>query len=145
MGRADPRPRGRRTAIVVAVACLCLAGLAIAAWQPWHAGSVEDPAAVSGGRALAQACAVCHALERGAPPRVGPPLWGVVGRPVGSVDGFGYSHTLATAEGSWTPERLDHFLANPAAALPGNAMTFVGMADADDRARVIAFLRTLSD
>ncbi|MCB9957937.1 MAG: c-type cytochrome [Rhodospirillaceae bacterium] len=139
--------RRRRAALAVAamVAGLGVAVAVLGLWQPWRSPSPQDTAAVAQGRVLAQPCAVCHALDRGAAPRVGPPLWGVVGRTVGGVDGFGYSRALRTADGIWTPERLDHFLADPAAALPGTAMTFGGIADAGDRARVIAFLQTLSD
>lgn len=127
-------------------ACVFLAAAAgVLAWRPWHAAAPQDPASVAAGRVLARACAVCHALDEGAAPRVGPPLWNVVGRPVGGVDGFGYSRALADAGGTWTPDRLDRFLADPAAAVPGTAMTFAGIADGEDRARVIAFLRTLSD
>lgn len=145
MASAEARSRTRRTALAVAAACLGVAGAVLWLWQPWERASRQDTAAIAEGRVLALACAVCHALEAGAAPRVGPPLWGVVGRPVGGVDGFGYSHALRAADGIWTPERLDHFLADPAAVLPGTAMTFGGIADADDRARVIAFLQTLSD
>ena len=118
---------------------------AVLLWRPWSAPDGAPPADLAAGRALAHACTVCHALEPGAPPRVGPDLWQIVGRPIAGVAGFGYSRALAEAEGVWTAERLDRFLADPAAAFPGNTMIYAGLADAEDRRRLIAFLRTLAD
>ena len=125
-------------------AALVLGAVTVLLWQPWRA-QVAETADVTAGRSLAQACTVCHALEMGAPPRVGPHLWQIVGRPVADVEGFGYSRALVRADGVWTVERLDRFLADPEADFPGNAMIYAGMADPDDRARLIAFLRTLAD
>lgn len=84
-------------------------------------------------------CAACHKLEEGAN-ATGPYLYGVVGRPIASVDGFGYSDVLAGMDGDWTPEALDGFLHKPSDFAPGTKMTFSGLSKADDRANVIAFL-----
>ena len=131
--------------IVFAGAAVLLAGAAIAVWRPWQAAGAPETAEIAAGRTLAETCTVCHALDRGAPPRVGPHLWQIVGRPVGGVAGFGYSPAMARAGGVWTADRLDAFLADPAHAFPGTTMVYPGLADADDRIRMIAFLRTLRD
>ena len=125
-------------------AALVLGAVTVLLWQPWRA-RVAETADIAAGRALARSCTVCHALELGAPPRVGPHLWQIVGRPVAGVEGFGYSRALARADGVWTADRLDRFLADPAAEFPGNAMIYAGLPDAEDRARLIAFLGTLVD
>ncbi len=89
-------------------------------------------------------CSVCHSADKAGSAGQGPPLFGIVGRRVGTM-GFGYSNTLMAAGQSgktWTAAALDAFLANPSAAMPGTAMP-VSIAAAKDRANVIAYLKTL--
>ena len=96
------------------------------------------------GEKIFKKCAACHKLEEGAN-ATGPYLYGVVGRPIASVAGFGYSDVLAGMGGDWTPEALDEFLHKPSDFAPGTKMTFSGLSKADDRANVIAFLNENSD
>jgi cytochrome c len=95
------------------------------------------------GQQTAQVCASCHSFDQGQD-RTGPSLWGVVGRNVASRPGFQYSSAFAAQTGAWTYDRLDHWLANPAKAVPGTKMAFAGLRKAEDRANVLAYLRTLS-
>lgn len=90
-------------------------------------------------------CQVCHNFEKGAGAKVGPPLYGVVGRPVASIAGFNYSDTLKKMGGNWTYEELFQFLKSPKEMEPGTKMTFPGDPDAHMRADILAYLRTLSD
>ena len=96
------------------------------------------------GKSTAIRCVACHSFDEGGANRVGPNLWGAVGRPKGSGEGFGYSDALAGAGGDWTLEDLDAFLADPQEFVPGTAMNFAGFPDADDRADVLLYLRSLS-
>ena len=96
------------------------------------------------GRRTAQVCTSCHTFEQGGPDRIGPSLWGVVGRNVAARKTFTYSSALTAQTGSWTYDRLDRWLTNPAKAVPGTKMAFVGLHNDEDRANVIAFLSTLS-
>jgi cytochrome c len=89
-------------------------------------------------------CGACHKLEDGVN-GVGPSLYGVVGRDVGSSDGFGYSGVLAGLEGDWTAQALDGFLAKPKAYAPGTTMGFAGLKKPQDRANLIAYLDSLDD
>jgi len=89
-------------------------------------------------------CGACHNRQAGGAALIGPNLWSVVNRPVASVAGFEYSPDLKAAGGTWTPERLDQFLANPLAFAPGTRMGFPGIADPTERANVIAYLATLT-
>jgi cytochrome c len=96
------------------------------------------------GKQTAQVCASCHTFEQGGPDRMGPNLWGVVGRKVGSHPGFAYSSAVAAQTGPWTYERLDRWLTNPGKDVPGTKMAFGGLHRPEDRANVIAYLSTLS-
>jgi cytochrome c len=89
-------------------------------------------------------CVVCHSIEKGAPWRVAPTLWGIVGAPKAGAKGYGYSQALATAGGTWTAQDLDKYLANPGQFLPGTNKV-VSLTDASERARIIEFLGTLKD
>ncbi|WP_204115612.1 c-type cytochrome [Shimia biformata] len=89
-------------------------------------------------------CKACHKLEDGAN-ATGPHLYGIVGRAVDSVDGFGYSGALEQVADVWTPENLDGFLENPKGYAPGTKMSFSGLKKAEDRANLIAYLDSLDD
>jgi glucose/arabinose dehydrogenase len=98
-----------------------------------------DP--VQGKAYFQQNCAICHAAAAGVTQQ-GPSLAGVVGRKAGSVEGFNYTKALSGSGLTWDAPTLDHFLTNPAAAVPGTAMV-ISVADAQDRANVIDYLATL--
>lgn len=99
------------------------------------------------GERLAFACAVCHDLtkEAGDIQRVGPSLWGVVGRPKAGVSDYAYSRAIRESGGTWTYADLNAFIANPRGFLPGTKMRFRGVAEREHRAALIAYLRTRSD
>lgn len=101
-----------------------------------------DPAS---GETLFRACQACHTVEQGGANKVGPNLWNVVGADIASHDGFSYSDALAGLEGEWTYEKLNEFLADPRGFAAGTKMTYGGMKDVEDRADIIAYLRSLSD
>ena len=93
----------------------------------------------SKGERVFNKCKACHKLEEGAN-GTGPYLHGVVGRDVGSADGFSYSGNLVAVADVWTPENLNAFLESPAGFAPGTTMGFSGLGSIEDRANVIAFL-----
>jgi cytochrome c len=90
-------------------------------------------------------CQACHNFEKGAGVKIGPPLYGVVGRPRASVPGFDYSAAMKAKGGTWTFDEIFKFIKDPQSYIPGTKMTFSGEPDPQKRADIIAYLRTLSD
>jgi cytochrome c len=103
-------------------------------------------ASVDKGKSIAKQCQACHTFEKGGPNRVGPNLWDIVGNERGQGrNGFNFSSAMKGKGGTWTYDELNKFLTNPRGYIPGTAMTFAGLSREEQRADVIAFLRTLSD
>lgn len=109
-------------------------------------GPLLAAANVDNGRTIVQRqCASCHTLNEGGRNGVGPNLWGVVGASKARVEGYRYSaaHQGRSTE-SWDYEALNAFIAAPRSYMPGTIMVFNGLANTQQRADVIAFLRTLA-
>ena len=137
-------------------------GFAIEAVEPEAGGEggAAAPAAVpiatlmatadaAAGEAVFKKCQACHTGEKGGPNKVGPDLWDIVNRKIGTHEGFAYSGAMKDfSQGGtvvWDYEHLNHFLAGPKAYIKGTAMGFAGVKKDDERANLIAYLRTLSD
>jgi cytochrome c len=105
------------------------------AQMPLPAAKPPDGAAL-----FKQQCAVCHTLSLSEPTRQGPPLAKIVGRPAGKAEGFRYSEALAKADFAWDETRLDAWLTNPQAVIPGVIMVY-RQAKPETRAAIIAYLK----
>jgi cytochrome c len=90
-----------------------------------------------------QQCATCHTTNPSEPVRQGPSLFKIVGRPAGKVDGFHYSAGFAMADFVWNDARLDAWLANPQAIIPGAIMAY-RQPKAETRTAIIAYLKELN-
>jgi cytochrome c len=97
------------------------------------------------GEQAAKVCQTCHNFEKGAGAKIGPPLWGVVGRPIASIPSFSYSDSLKAVGGNWTYEALNTMISNPKMEASGTKMAFPGERDPQRRADILAYLQTLSE
>ena len=137
------------------------AGFAIAVTEGDGGGEAAAPAAptiepvspllasadVGAGEKVFKKCAACHTGEEGGANKVGPNLWNIINRPVASHEGFKYSSAMtefAASGAVWDYEDLNHFLKKPKDFISGTAMGFAGLSKVQDRADLIAYLRTLS-
>jgi cytochrome c len=100
---------------------------------------------VAKGQADAKACEACHSFAKGGAVKIGPPLYGVVGRPIASVAGFAYSDGLKALGGAWTYEELDKWITKPTAVVSGTKMSYPGDSHENQRGDILAYLQTLSD
>jgi cytochrome c len=99
-----------------------------------------DPAA--GQQIFKAQCSICHAVVAGRN-GVGPTLFGVAGRPAGSVPGFQYTADHKKLGVTWDAATLDKYLTNPRAMVPDTTMIYAGLKDDAERANLIAYLETL--
>jgi cytochrome c len=113
-----------------------VAGLAFAS------GAHADGNATAGQALFQQKCSLCHSPEKGVN-KIGPSLWGVVGRHAGTLATYTYSDAMKNANRVWSADTLDVYLTNPQKDIPGVKMIFPGLPEAQDRANVIAYLSSL--
>lgn len=111
--------------------------VALAAALALSVGAAEAAGDAKRGEQLYARCAACHAL---AYDRVGPRHCGVIGRRAGSIEGFEYSAAMKKSGIVWNAKTLDRFLAAPMQRVPGTTMTYAGVADAEERADLVAYL-----
>jgi len=90
-------------------------------------------------------CSACHSIAEGGANKIGPALWGVLGRPAGSVPGYKYSKAMAAYGKNWSFEEMNGFLIKPKGWIKGTKMSFAGLRSAKDRASVILYLNSFSD
>lgn len=103
---------------------------------PYNKGDIAH------GKTVFLICKSCHTTVQGGSDMTGPNLWGVFGRKAGTEGSFKYSDGLKAAGWTWDAERIDHWIADPKAVIPGTKMSFVGIKNPQDRIDLIAYLKT---
>jgi cytochrome c len=116
--------------------------LALAASTVFAMSSLAQAADVEAGKTIFNRCKACHSDKAGEN-KIGPSLYGVVGRPSASIAGFKYSEAMTNAKLTWDAATLDKWLTKPAELVKGTKMAFPGLANQADRDNVIAYLSTL--
>jgi len=97
------------------------------------------------GEKVFKKCAACHSIAKGGGNKIGPALWGVLGRKVGSISEYKYSKAMVTYGKSWSFEEMNGFLTKPKEWIKGTKMAFAGLKNAKDRAAVILFMNQNTD
>ena len=138
-------PRPAKPGYEIAVVEHPAAGAAAPAAPEEPIGKLLASASPEKGETSAKKCQACHTFNKGEPNRVGPNLYGVVGRDRASIPGFNYSAAMKAKGGKWTIEELNAFLSGPKNYIPGTSMTFAGLPRGSERADVIAYLNSLAD
>ncbi len=143
---AEPAPTATPTAPAAPVAKP--APVVVAKPAPPKPAAVPAPAPapvatadLDNGQRQFAACRACHTTVEGGRDMIGPNLHGVFGRAAGAKAGFAYSDALKAAGFTWNTAKMDAWLTNPKALVPGTKMVFLGVRDAKNRADLIAFLQ----
>jgi cytochrome c len=105
--------------------------------------SQAQAADAKNGATVFQRCAICHSDTKGAPAKIGPNLFGVVGRKAGTQPNFSYSAGMKSAGFVWTPDKLVSYVEHPQVVVPGNRMAFGGITRPADAQDLEAYLATL--
>ena len=100
---------------------------------------------IAHGEKVFKKCAACHSIVKGGKNAIGPALYNVIGRKVGSIEDYKYSKALASYDKNWTFEELNGFLIKPAKWIKGTKMAYAGLRKEKDRASVIKYLNENSD
>ena len=99
----------------------------------------------SDGAKVFKKCAACHSISKGGGNKIGPALWGVIGRKAGSISDYKYSKALAVHGKIWSFEEMNGFLIKPKEWVKGTKMAFAGLKNAKERAAVILYMNENSD
>jgi cytochrome c len=108
-------------------------------------GTVLPAADTAAGQTVSIKCQQCHDLSKGGVAKIGPPLYGVLGRARATVAGFSYSSGMSSSHAPWTYDEIFKFIKSPQAYVVGTKMTFAGLTSVKDRVNLIAYLRTQND
>ena len=102
-------------------------------------------ASTSDGKKVFKKCAACHSISKGGGNKIGPALWGVLGRQAGAISDYKYSKAMVAYGKSWSFEEMAGFLTKPKDWIKGTKMSFAGLKKASERAAVIIYLNKNTD
>ena len=119
-----------------------IAAVALAAVMALASTSAIATSDVKKGKKVFNKCKACHAIKAGKK-RVGPTMFGIVGRDAGTLKGFKFSKAMKASGITWDDANLNEYLKKPGEFVPKTKMSFAGLNEDADRANVIAYLKTL--
>jgi cytochrome c len=134
-----------KPAIAVSDAAPETAAAAPAVELPPIGPKLKDANVENGKAIYMKQCFTCHTADKGGANKVGPNQWDIVGRKKGSHEGFSYSSAMTAKGGTWEYEDINQMIFKPQAFIRGTKMAFAGLAKEQDRADVIAYLRTMAE
>ena len=102
-------------------------------------------ASAADGKKVFKKCAACHSIAKGGGNKIGPALWGVLGRQAGSISNYKYSKAMAAHGKPWSFEEMNRFLIKPKNWIKGTKMTFMGLKKETERAAVILYMNNNTD
>ena len=102
-------------------------------------------ASIADGEKVFKKCAACHSITKGGGNKIGPSLWGVLGRKTGAVSDYKYSKAMAAHNKLWSFEEMNEFLIKPKEWIKGTKMSFAGLKKETDRAAVILYMNKNTD
>ena len=97
------------------------------------------------GEKVFKKCAACHSITKGGANKIGPALWGILGRKSGSLTGYKYSKAMAAFGKQWSFEQMNGFLIKPKEWVKGTKMSYAGLKNAKDRAALILYMNENTD
>ena len=100
---------------------------------------------INHGKTVFKKCAACHSVSRGGSNKIGPALWGVIGRKAGSISDYKYSKAMSAFDKNWDFEEINTFLIKPKDYVKGTKMAYAGLKNEKDRASIILYLNEQSD
>ena len=107
--------------------------------------SLFASASSADGAKIFKKCTACHSIAQGGGNKIGPALWGVLGRKAGTVSGYKYSKSMVAYGKTWSFEEMNGFLTKPKDWIKGTKMSFMGLKNAKERAAVILYINKNSD
>jgi cytochrome c len=128
-----------RATLAIGLGCCSAALVATPAGAQMPLPAARPP---DGATLFKQQCATCHTTNLSDPIRQGPPLFGIIGRRVGTAEGFNYSADFAKADFIWDEARLDAWITNPQAMIPGTVMAY-RQPKPEIRSAIIDYLKEL--
>ena len=113
--------------------------------EPENIMALFTSTSAADGAKIFKKCAACHSIARGGSNKIGPALWGVLGRQAGSISDYKYSKAMAAHGKTWSFEEMNGFLTKPKNWIKGTKMSFAGLKNAKDRAAVILYMNENTD
>ena len=113
--------------------------------EPENIMALFSSTSAADGAKIFKKCTACHNIARGSSNKIGPSLWGILGRQAGSISNYKYSKAMVVHGKAWSFEEMNGFLTKPKNWIKGTKMSFVGLKNAKDRAAVILYMNENTD